>query len=217
MQGVPIDPTPKDFWEHFSKVSAPDHQVAGNEQVAGNDQVAGNEPHRQLWETSSTPCWGWRASFATERAGMLSFLMIKLFSCWLCKILLWLNWLARGKAGILVSPENGHAFKKCRRWKAWKLVFQRFWMNNLSQNLQLSIFHPLFGRPGFYLGRILWQFPTMIGPAMGGVFADEALQLFSCCAKLTRRKLTKSKSTHRACTTRNGFTLQTENMFLHEV
>ena len=48
MQGVPIDPTPKDFWEHFSKVSAPDHQVAGNEHVAGNDQVAGNEPHRQL-------------------------------------------------------------------------------------------------------------------------------------------------------------------------
>ena len=48
MQGVPIDPTTKDFWEQFSKVSAPDHHVAGNEQVSGNDQVAGNEPHRQL-------------------------------------------------------------------------------------------------------------------------------------------------------------------------
>ena len=144
---VPIHPTPQRFLGTVLLVSAPDHQVAGN------------EPHCQLWERNPTTveseeqalpqagqgyflfCW-WSIQFLGYARPIFFIICHRQEEYFLCRS----------------SPENGQAFKKDWRWKPGKFL-KKIWK---SAHIMISL---IFEDVPFLRVELFWWFWTMIGSA----------------------------------------------------
>ena len=174
---VPIHPTPQRFLGTVLLVSAPDHQVAGN------------EPHCQLWERNPTTVESEEQALPQAGQGYFLFCWWSISVAWLCKILLGPNLLIKCHR----QGRNTFLSEQSRKWASfWKALKIRT-LKTFEENLKICTYHdfPYFWRRAFFMGRailMILNYDRFSSP-LRCVFADEAFQL-NVVQNLTRTKLT---------------------------
>ena len=191
MRVVPIHPNPQRFLGTVLPVSAPDHQVAGN------------EPHCQLWERNPTTVESEEQALPQAGQGYFLFCWWSISVAWLCKILLGPNLLIKchrqGRNTFLSEQSR----KWANFWKALKIKTLKTFERK-SENLPISWFSLIFEDMAFFMGTaipMILNYDRLSSP-LGCVFADEAFQLFSC-AKFNSEKTDLAKA--KQCTSQNEF------------
>ena len=188
MQVVPIHPTPQRFLGTVLLVSAPDHQVAGN------------EPHCQLWERNPTTVES--EEQALPQAGQRYFLFCwwSISVAWLCKILLGPSLL------IICHRQGGNTFFVWAVQKMGKLLksadsedenFENFWRK--SENLPISWFFLISEDMAFFHGYCYSDdFELWSGQLTTGLCFCWWSFSVECCAKFNSDKtdLAKAKTVH---------------------
>ena len=178
MRVVPIHPNPQRFLGTVLLVSAPDHQVAGN------------EPHCQLWERNPTTVESEEQALPQAGQGYFLFCWWSISVAWLCKILLGPNLLIKCHR----QGRNTFLSEQSRKWTSFCKALKLKTLRTFEKYLKICPYceFPLFLKTCLFSWVLLFRwFWTMIGSAHRWVVFS-LMKLFSCLVvqNLTRTKLT---------------------------